>query len=112
MSESTPRADEYEYLTLRSKSHTDLTDALNEAAEFCWEPSHYAIWSAGEGYGTDLIEKGVHFVILRRDTAYFQSRIVEVAEALSAGDYADDPDQREWAERFLERAREDGYDAE
>lgn len=109
-SPTTAYADDFEYVTLRCETHTDLAAALNEAAEFCWEPVQYAIWSAGEGYGTGALEKAVHFAILRRDTAYFESKISDVKDALDSGEYASD-EEREWAERFLERAREDGYDA-
>jgi len=102
----TPRAEDYEYITLRAESHEELTEALNDAAEHGWEPAQYAVWSYGSGLDVNL-EKGVHFVILRRDTAYFDAKVAEVSRAYDAGEY--DGEEAEWAQRFLERAREDGY---
>lgn len=103
-----PQADDYEYFVLRKGTHDELTEALNAAARSCWEPVQYAIWSWGSGMGADL-EKGDHFVVLRRNTAYVEKRIIEEREALRNGEYAEDPDGREWAEGFLEEVKRDGY---
>jgi hypothetical protein len=102
------RPDDYEYTSLRAESHEELSELLNDAAEHCWEPAHYAIWSLGTGMGTN-VEKGVHFVILRRDSVYFQERLAEVMDAIEGGEYSDDEKEQEWARRFVERAREEGY---
>lgn len=109
MPEYTPnRAEDFEYTTLRAETHTELSEALNEAANYCWEPQHYAIWSLGTGAGTN-IERATHFVILRRDTDYYQARIAEVQQGVEDGDY-ESAEDLEWAEQFLEHAKEDGYD--
>jgi hypothetical protein len=102
------RPDDYEYTMLRAETHTELTELLNDAAENCWEPVHYAMWSFGSGLGVDL-EKGVHFVILRRDESYYEQRVADVDERMERGDFAGDAEEKEWAQRFLKRAREDGY---
>lgn len=103
-----PQADDFEYWVIKASTHTELTDTLNEAAKSCWEPVNYGIWSYGTGFGTNL-ERGEHFVILRRNTAYVEKRIVEEQDALAKGDYSDDPEEREWAERFLKETKRDGY---
>ncbi|MEO8458521.1 MAG: hypothetical protein ABI559_12010 [Chloroflexota bacterium] len=109
MSEQTiVKPDDYEYITARTEDHEHLSEVLNDAAENCWEPILYSIWSLGTGAGTN-IEAGRHFVVLRRDTNYFQKRVDEVREGVRNGDYESD-DDRDWAERFLKRAKDDGYD--
>jgi hypothetical protein len=70
---------------------------------------HYALWSYGTGFGTNIAEKAEHFVIVRRNTAYVEQRIVEEREALARGEYDNDPDEREWAEEFLKETKRDGY---
>ena len=104
----TPQADDYEYWVMKKGTHTELAEALNDAARSCWEPVQYAIWSWGTGIGTN-IENGEHFVILRRNTAYVEKRIIEEREALERGEYANDEEGREWAERFLREVKRDGY---
>jgi hypothetical protein len=103
-----PRPEDFEYFTLRAETHEQLTELLNDAAEHCWEPVLYSIWSLGTGAGTS-VEAGMHFVVIRRNTTYFQGRLEEVKEGLRNGEYREKEDE-EWAREFLERARTEGYD--
>ena len=104
-----PQADDFEYIVVKENTHDALAKTLNDLAKSCWEPTHYAIWSYGTGFGTNIAEKADHFMIMRRNTAYVEQRIVEEREALERDEYSDDPDERKWAEGFLKKTKRDGY---
>jgi len=100
------KAENYEYVTLRAETHTELAELLNEGAEHCWEPILYSIWSLGTGMGTN-VERGTHFVILRRDTTRYTAYLAELRQDIESGEYSGG--DRDWAEGILRRGEEDGY---